>query len=128
MMKYGGSEEYRNKCAELCKKLEFGHVDIERISVIVSKGSKARRTIARIHTLSKAIQLGMNQKPFYVIELISERFFKLSEAEQTKALIHELMHIPHSFGGGFRMHKPFVNSRTVEKEYERLLSQTRIEG
>ena len=128
MMKYGGSEEYKGKCIELCKRLEFKHVDPERVSVIVSKGSKARRTIARIHTLSKALQLGMAAKPFYVIELISERFFKLSEAEQTKVLIHELMHIPHSFGGGFRMHKPYVNSRTVEKEYERLISQTRIES
>jgi len=100
--------------------LEFDHIDLDRISVIESKGSKSRRTIARIHTLGKVMQLGMSQKPFYTIELISERFGRLEREEKLKTMLHELMHIPASFGGGFRHHKPHVNYKRVEKEFKRL--------
>jgi len=119
-MKYDYSKEYTQKCRELCDKLCLDHVDKDRISVIISKGTKTRRVIARIHTLSKSLQLGMNERPFYVIELITEKFFKANEEEQTKTLIHELLHIPHNFGGGFRHHKPHVNNRTVEEHYKKL--------
>jgi len=119
-LKYTYSQEFTERAHSLCDKLCFKHIDKERVSVIISTGSKTRRTIARIHAMGKAMQLGLKQKPAYVIELISEKFFKQSEEEQTKTLIHELMHIPHSFGGGFRHHKPYVNRKTVEEEYEKL--------
>ena len=118
-MKYAFSESFTVKARGLAEKLNYAHIAPERISCIISKGTKTKRTIARIHALGKAMQLGMNEKPFYVIELM-EPFFKETEEEQTKTLIHELMHIPHSFGGGFRHHKPFVNKNTVEKEFARL--------
>jgi len=67
------------------------------------------------------MQLALNQKPHYVIEVISEKFDKLSKEEQTKTLIHELMHIPHSFGGGFRAHKPYVTWKKVERMYKQFV-------
>ncbi|MFA4906776.1 MAG: putative metallopeptidase [archaeon] len=107
---------------ELVQKLGLDYIRCERVSCIVSQGSKARRVIARIHTLGKAMQEGMRSGPFYTIELISENFEKQLEEEKTKTLIHELLHIPHSFGGGFRHHKLHVNARTVEREWKKLQS------
>ena len=56
-------------------------------------------------------------KPFYALEFISERFDKLDEEEQTKVVIHELMHIPFSFGGGFKHHN-IVTNKNVNKMYQ----------
>lgn len=127
-MKYAFSLEWTARAKDLAKRLDMGHVDHERVAVIVSKGSKTRRTIARIHGFPKAIQVGMQVKPFYTIELISEKFFRQSEEEQTKTLIHELLHIPATFGGGFRHHKTHVNHSTVDAAYSRLLQQQRLPG
>ena len=55
------------------------------------------------------------------IEVVSERFDGLNKEEQIKVLIHELMHIPHSFGGGFRTHKPYVTRKKVEGMYRRFV-------
>lgn len=118
-MKYAFSETHTIKARELIQKLGFNHIPLERIGCVISNGTKTRRTVARIHSLGKAMQLGMKIEPFYVIELM-EPFFKETEEEQTKTLIHELMHIPFSFGGGFRHHKPFVNKKNVEKEFNKL--------
>jgi predicted metallopeptidase len=68
------------------------------------------------------MQLALNQKPQYVIEVVSERFDKLSKEEQTKVLIHELMHVSHSFGGGFRTHKPHVTRKKVESMYRKFVN------
>ena len=120
MMKYCYSENWTEKAREIAQKLEFNHIALERISCVESQGTKTKRVIARIHALGKVMQLGMQQKPFYVIELIMERFEKQSSEEQVKTIIHELLHIPHSFGGGFRHHKPYVNRVEVEKEFKKL--------
>ena len=116
-MRYFFSQDFTLKARELAKELGFNHIELDRISCIVSRGSKTRRTIARIHSLGKALQEGMQSQPCYVIELISEKFNSLPEEEKIKVLIHELMHIPHSFGGGFRHHKPYVTKIAVEEVY-----------
>ena len=104
-MKYAFDAEWTAKAHEIAKALNYGWVMPERLSVVCSWGSKTRRTIARIHCIGKVMMLGMGQsKSFYVIELISEKFDKQPEAEQMETIIHELMHIPRTFGGGFRHH------------------------
>ena len=75
-------------------------------------------TIARCHALGKVMQLGMGTSAFYTIEFLSESFDKLSNEDQDKTIIHELMHIPKSFGGGFR-HHDFVCEKNVDLLYER---------
>ena len=63
------------------------------------------------------MQIGMGRKKgFYLIEVISEKFDKLSVDEQLKVIIHELMHIPKSFGGGF-IHHNKVHDISVDKVY-----------
>ncbi len=120
-MRYTFSTSWTAKSRKIAKAIEFDHICLERIACVESNGTKTRRVIARIHTLGKVMQLGMQQKPFYVIELISEQFNRQSQQDQIKTIIHELMHIPHGFGGGFRHHKPYVNKKTVEKEFKKLL-------
>ena len=59
----------------------------------------------------------MVTKPFYALEFISEKFDKLPEDEKNKVILHELMHIPKTFGGGFK-HHDFVCEKQVNKYYE----------
>lgn len=122
-MKYSFSQDLTQKAKQLAQQLCMDYIELDRIACVKSTGSKTRRTIARIHTIGKVMQLGMQQKPFYTIELISEKFDKQSEEEKTKTLIHELMHIPAGFKGGFRQHKPFVTGKKVEELYKQLLTQ-----
>lgn len=124
-MKYEFSEDWTKKARGVAIILGFEHVDLHRIACVMSKGTKTRRTIARIHTISKAIQTGMQDKAFYSIELITEKFDKLSEEEKMKTIIHELMHIPHAFGGGFRNHRQYVTNKKVNEEYQRYLEHVR---
>ena len=116
-MEYSLSEHWTARAREIAQVLGFTHVLLDRLVVVESFGTKTKHTVARVHSLGKVMQLGMNQKPFYVIELISERFSRISDDEKVKTIIHELMHIPHSFGGGFRHHNPYVTTRTVEAEF-----------
>jgi predicted metallopeptidase len=67
------------------------------------------------------MQMALNQQPHYVIEVLSEKFDQLSKEDQTKVLIHEILHIPHSFGGGFRTHKPFVTRAKVQRIYQEFM-------
>ena len=58
--------------------------------------------------------------PAYVIEVISEIYDKMTYEEKEKTLIHELMHIPGGFSGGFRPHKGYVERKMVDAVYEKL--------
>jgi predicted metallopeptidase len=119
MIKYFGAQDIQIRIIDIKNKLGMDHVDIEKVVCIRSTGSETRNVLARCHGLSKIMQLAMKTNAFYAIEVISERFDKLSEEEQTKTLIHELMHIPKNFGGGFRQHD-FVKRRNVEILYKKL--------
>lgn len=116
MIKYFEAADIQNLVTEISDRLELGH-DISRIKCIISTGSKSRRILARCHTISKAVQTALGIKAHYIIEVISENFNKLSHEEKIKTLIHELMHIPKAFGGGFKGHK-YVSRRFVDKMYE----------
>jgi len=121
MIRYELAEDIRAGMLEILQKLQMTHVDEARVACVRSRGSNSKGIIARCHGLSRVMQLALKQKPHYVIEVVSERFDRLSKEEQTKILIHELMHIPHSFGGGFRVHKPYVTRKKVERMYERFV-------
>ena len=117
MIKYFQAEDIKQIAEEIVNKLNWNHVLLEHVAFIRSTGSSARRTIARCHALGKAMQIGMGRKKgFYLIEVISEKFDKLPVDEQLKVIIHELMHIPKSFGGGF-IHHDKVHEDSVEKVF-----------
>jgi predicted metallopeptidase len=122
-MKYLFSRYWTDKAKEIAQQLDMTHIKPDRVACIESHGTKTKRTVARIHGLSKAIQLGMETDAFYVIELIAEQFHKESEEEKIQTIIHELMHIPASFGGGFRHHRPYVTKAKVRKQYQKYLAK-----
>ncbi len=113
---YELAPEIQNEINEIARTL-FPHVRIDSVVCIRSYGSGSRGTIARCHALGKAMQLALGRGGFYVIEVISKRFDKLSDVDKTKTLIHELMHIPKTFGGGF-IHHDVVHTRNVERMYQ----------
>jgi predicted metallopeptidase len=120
-IKYFEAPEIKKHVDELAEECEFYHVVPQFVFCIRSRGSKARRTIARIHGLGKVWQGVLNLPPSYTIEVISEVYDKMRPEDQEKTLIHELMHIPGGFGGGFRPHKGFVERKNVEAVYQKLL-------
>ncbi|MGC9309191.1 MAG: putative metallopeptidase [Candidatus Nanoarchaeia archaeon] len=116
-MRYEKAEDIEQIAREVVEMLGWHYISLDNVGFVRSYGSKARGTIARCHALGKAMQVGMDRKGFYLIEVISKRFDKLSHEDKIKTIIHELMHIPKTFGGGFRHHN-FVNEKNVKKVYE----------
>ena len=114
-MKYYDAPDLQERMVDIVKTLEMQHIDLSRVKCFRSKGSSTKRTIARCHTVGKLMQKAMNMPAHYAIEFL-EHFDKMDRKEQDKVIIHELMHIPQTFGGGFRQHD-FVCEENVEKFY-----------
>lgn len=108
--------DLQQKAEDISKAL-FPHVKLGFFKCFRSSGSASRRTIARCHGLAKIMQKTIGCSAHYAIEFISERFDKLSQEDQAKVIIHELMHIPQNFGGGFKHHN-YVNKMSVEEMYK----------
>ncbi len=116
-MKYEYAPDLKERMNEIVNSLGMGHIDANRVECIRSFGSSTKRTIARCHALGKLMQKAMKTNAFYAIEFL-EIFDKMNKKEQDKVIIHELMHIPKSFGGGFR-HHDYVCERNVDLLYEK---------
>lgn len=112
-MEYEPAHDLNRQMRDIVKKLDLDYIDVRRVACVRSKGSQARGVIARLHSLPKAMQLGMNCGAHYVIEFL-ERFEKCPEREKVETIIHELLHIPKTFGGGFRHHNYVRNKRVKE--------------
>ena len=119
-IKYFEAPDVKRLVDEILDSLEFFNVVPQFVFCVRSRGSKSRRTIARIHGLGRIWQEALRLAPSYVIEVISERYDKLTEEEKEKTMIHELLHIPKGFSGGFRPHKGYVDQKTVEHLFRTL--------
>lgn len=115
-MKYEFAPDIQ-KVAERISRALFPYIKIEDIKCYRGYGTSSKRTIARCHALGKLMQKAINRQAFYVLEFLSERFDKLDEEEKIKVIIHELMHIPKCFGGGFK-HHDFVCEKNIDKYYK----------
>jgi predicted metallopeptidase len=123
MIRYELAPDIEVQLKRIARRLKMDHIDLTRVKGIRSYGSSSVGVIARCHALPKVMQLALNQEAHYVIEILSEAYGRLPKEEQVKILIHELMHIPETFGGGFRMHKDHVTRRNVEKLYRKLIGE-----
>ncbi|MEM3074644.1 MAG: putative metallopeptidase [Candidatus Pacearchaeota archaeon] len=117
-IKYYFDNELHNRVISISNKL-FPHIKTERIKSIRSYGSSSKNTIARCHALGKLMQMVIGTKAYYGIEFISEQFDRLSKEEQDKVIIHELMHIPKNFGGGFK-HHDYVCDKNINLFHKKL--------
>jgi predicted metallopeptidase len=124
-IKYVEAPDVKKLADEIVEELSLSHVVPQFLFCFRSIGSSSRRTIARIHGLNKIWQETLNLPPSYTIEVISERFDKLSQEEKEKTIIHELLHIPEAFAGGFRPHKGYISEQIVERLHRTLQEQRR---
>jgi len=118
-MKYEEAPDLKERMTDMVVTLGMNHIDLNRIECLRSFGSSTKRTIARCHALGKVMQKAMKTKAFYTIEFL-ERFDRMPKAEQDKVIIHELLHVPKTFGGGFRQHD-FVCESNIEQIYGKFL-------
>ncbi|MFH1294494.1 MAG: putative metallopeptidase [Candidatus Aenigmatarchaeota archaeon] len=117
MIEYYMDHQSKQIIMDIVNRLNMTHIDPERVVCVTSRGTKSRNIIARCHVLPRIMQKALSVDSHYVIELVSEKYSKLSDEEKIKTLIHELLHIPKSFGGGFR-HHDYVTRRTVDRLYD----------
>lgn len=103
-MNWSQAPEIEKRIRFLISGLSLDYIQPDQIYCFKSTGTKSRAT-ARIWSLPKIWQLALNIPPGYCLEVISERFDRLSLPEQEKVLIHELMHVPKSFLGGLVPHR-----------------------
>jgi predicted metallopeptidase len=118
-IKYQYAPDVEEIARDVVSRMNWDHIKLEHIGFLRSLNSKSRGTIARCHAMGKAMQIGLKRNTsFYVIEVISKRYDRFSEKDKVKTVIHELMHIPKSFGGGFKHHN-VVNEKSVKNVYEK---------
>jgi predicted metallopeptidase len=117
-MRYEKAPEIEDLAYDVARTLEMKNIVSSRIVGMRSFGSKGR-AIARIWSFPKIWQAALELSgPFYVIEAIHERYDALDSKEKAKTMIHELLHIPQSFGGGLLGHgQARINRATEERLY-----------
>jgi len=120
-IKYEFAPDLQIIAEEVCDSL-FPHIKTDRIKCFRSRGSSSRGTIARCHALGKLMQAAIGIKAVYALEFLFERFEKLSKEDQLKVIIHELMHIPNTFGGGFK-HHDWVTEKNVNLMYKTYINK-----
>jgi predicted metallopeptidase len=117
-LKYLEAPDVKQLVDKIVDNLDLSHVVPHSVHCYRSKGSKSKRIIARIHGFGRIWQKALGLPPAYVIEVLSERYDSLSQEDKEKTLIHELLHIPKGFKGGFRPHKGYVSKEQVENMYK----------
>jgi predicted metallopeptidase len=118
--RYERAPDVSELMSRIVDKLGFTHIAKTRVYCYRSYGSKASNTIARVHSLPKIWQQALSEPAYYAVEVLAEQYDDLPNDEKEKTLIHELLHIPRSFGGGFRHHKDWVTTRRVEELHKTL--------
>jgi predicted metallopeptidase len=123
-VRYSRDAGLEDKARRIVRTMGWDHIDMDRVAIMRSTGTRSKRILARCHALTRIFQHALGVDAHYVIEMLSENFDKLPEEEKVRTIIHELMHIPRSFAGGFRHHAPYVNRRTVDRAYREYLKAT----
>ncbi|OGY07925.1 MAG: hypothetical protein A2700_01340 [Candidatus Blackburnbacteria bacterium RIFCSPHIGHO2_01_FULL_44_64] len=100
----------------LTKDCQMENIQTKRIFCYESTGANTR-AYARIWGLNRIWQRTLETEPAYILEVISEKFRKLSPKDQDHVLIHELLHVPKNFSGALVAHrqKGGVNERRVRE-------------
>ncbi len=127
-IEYAEASDVKKLVNEIVDELDLFHVVPQFVYCYRSKGSKSKRVIARIHGLGKIWQEALRRPSTYVIEVISEHYDKLSQEDKEKTVLHELLHIPKGFAGGFRPHKGYIDKKQIEKLHSLLLKKRRLKS
>ena len=126
MINYNKAPDVENIGRKIISTLSMDHIDETRLHYYRSTGSKSRRVQARIHGMGRIWFDALAVQPHYIIEVISEEFDRLQQTEKEKVVLHELMHIPSKFSGGFVPHRGKITHRTVEKLYRQYVERAQV--
>ncbi|MDG6904842.1 MAG: metallopeptidase [Nitrososphaerota archaeon] len=124
MISYEKASDVEVIAHRLIDTLALSHIDKTRLYFYRSTGSRSRRVQARIHGMGRIWFDALAIQPRYIVEVISEEYDKLAVAERERVIIHELMHIPSKFSGGFVPHKGKITKRSVERLYQNYLAKS----
>jgi predicted metallopeptidase len=120
------ASDVQKRVNKIIKSLDLPHIDYKRVICFRSFKSKSRAR-ARIWSFPRIWQMALNLKSHYVIEVLSENFDGLDYDNQTKVLIHEIMHIPKTFSGALLPHrgrgKVKIDSVSVELLFKQFKSK-----
>lgn len=120
-MQWYPDHETEAKIKSILKLRCFKHINSAELTIYKSFGSSSR-AIARIWGLPRVWQQALNTGPHYIIEVIAEKYERLSEENKIKTLIHELLHIPKGFSGALVPHrgstKMHINNRLINSIYQ----------
>ena len=103
-MEWKKASDIKREVDKLARELDFDYLDLKRLFCFRSFGSKSRAR-ARIWSFPRIWQQALRTEAGYCLEVISERFDRLTVNEQRKVLIHELLHIPKNFSGSLLPHR-----------------------
>ena len=120
MLDLQDAPDIKKKILLILQKISLSHIKKNQIFCFRSHGSKSR-ALARIWSLPRIWQQALKIKSGYCIEILAEKFDKLSEKNKTKVLIHELMHIPKTFSGSLLSHRGRnrrIDNKAVKKLYD----------
>ncbi|PIS15045.1 metallopeptidase [Candidatus Shapirobacteria bacterium CG09_land_8_20_14_0_10_38_17] len=119
-MEFKKADDIKQSVVKIIRKLKLSYVKKENIFCYRSLNSHSR-AIARIWSLPRLWQDALGILPYYIIEVLSEKFDHLSEEQKTKVLIHELLHIPKTFSGALLPHRTGtfrLDQKIVDKMYQ----------
>ena len=119
-MKWSKDIELQQTLEEIVARLGMTHINPKQVFCFRTHGSKSR-AYARIWSFPKIFQQVLDIKPAYVIEVLSEKYDRLSRDDKIRVIIHELLHIPKNFSGSLLPHR--FGHKTIEKEVKRLFKE-----
>ncbi len=110
------ADDVRRLAEEINTKASLG-LDLSKVIFLRSQRSKTT-AIARTLGLPPQWRYVFGEDKIYIIEVISEKFDKLTCHQKIYVVVHELLHIPSGMKGGLRNHtyREFRNIRKIIKE------------
>ena len=87
LMDWEHASDVANDLKEILKRINMPHVDLKRVIAFRSYGSSSRAR-ARIWSFPKIWQQALNLPAHYVLEVLSEKYDRLSPPYKKKILIH----------------------------------------
>jgi len=121
------AQDIQKRLTRLVKKLELNHINSSYLYGFRSYGSRSRAR-ARIWSLPSIWQKALDLQPGYCIEVLSENFDKLSADDQTRTLIHELLHIPKTFSGALLPHRGRGRVRVDQYAVDKMFRKLEMRG
>lgn len=118
MIQYSKAFDVKDLAFSIIERLNLKHLKKDRLLFYRSIGSRSRFTRARIHGLSRIWNDALSIEPIYIIEVISERYDNLPNHEKERVVIHELLHVPKGFSGGFVSHGPAISKHRIESMHQ----------